>query len=125
MHTEIIPKKVWEFQQRWREVFSKKVKAQKGRWIYRGFDWHAFSYNFAQYKEGSNAYESYKRIKEQNFIIISEDEGSPSFSCTSERAPDLSNFMGDYYVFPETLEWTMVFTHEDGLGPYFARKEWQ
>ena len=32
----------------------------------------------------------------------------------------------DLYVFPASLEWTKVFTHEHPeIGPFFARAEWQ
>lgn len=118
-------KVVWKLQQKWRETFSQKVKEQKGKWVYRGFDWHTFSYDFAIYKSGARAMGFYSKIDERNYIIISEDSDSPSFSCSSDKLPDLSNVLGDYYIYPETVEWTMVFTHEESLGPYFALKEWQ
>lgn len=38
--------------------------------------------------------------------------------------PDLRFPTGDLYVFPETLEWTMVYTHEEEFGPYFTEREW-
>jgi hypothetical protein len=124
-HSQFVKKETWKVQQKWRETFSRKVKEQEGKWIYRGFDWHTFSYDFAKYKGGANAFELYKQIDVQDYFIISEDEDSPSFLCSSAKVPDFSNLWGDFYVFPETVEWTMVFTHEDGLGPYFSRKEWQ
>ena len=42
----------------------------------------------------------------------------------ANKVPALSNLVCDYYVFPETMEWTMIFIHLDGSGPYFDRKKW-
>lgn len=41
------------------------------------------------------------------------------------RLPDFRSLYDDIYVWPDGLEWTMAFTHEDNyLGPYFSRREW-
>jgi hypothetical protein len=49
----------------------------------------------------------------------------PAVEIIDGKLPDFRNSGLDIYVWPDGLEWTMAFTHEDGwFGPYFSRREW-
>jgi hypothetical protein len=58
-------------------------------------------------------------------MICPQDERLPAFEIVRRSLPDFENSGQDIYVWPNGLDWTMAFTHEDGwLGPYFSRREW-
>jgi hypothetical protein len=41
------------------------------------------------------------------------------------RSLDFSQLRMDLYLMPPSLEWTMVFTHEQpGIGPFFSMAQW-
>ncbi len=110
----------------WCEAFLQPVKARTGSYRYRGYHWHAFSYEFVPARRGEAAFEEYRRCASLPLLIVPESwsEGRPLW-CHGPRRPDLSSLRMDAYVFPASLEWTMAFTHEQpGLGPYFTRREW-
>lgn len=120
-------KELWSLQQAWRQVYAIKVKAETGKWIYRGVDWHTFSFGFAKCLEGNQAYREYEFLPPCGFLVIPDNPNTQNVGllCRSKAMPDLREF-GDVYVSDPQLDWTMVFTHEHGsCGPYFARKEWQ
>lgn len=39
--------------------------------------------------------------------------------------PDFNGKLIDIYISPRSMDWTMVFTHENDLGPYVSRLVWQ
>ncbi len=123
---QLTKKETWKLQQKWRETFSKIIKEKKGKWIYGDYNWHTFSFDFAIHKLGARAIELYKNVSSKEYYVLSEKDDNLGYKCCSKTLHDLSAF-GDYYVFPEDMEWTMAFTHEQsiGLGPYFALKQWQ
>ena len=105
---------------RWLECFASEVKAKTGQWIYRGYVWHAYTYGFATALDGQEALREYTKINANKFLVWSRDDGFV-FRCFGTASPDLGG--GEYYVFPDDFAWTMIFTHEQGIGcgPYFAR----
>lgn len=113
-----------EFERRWLETFACHVKAHHGKWIYRGFRWHGFSYNLQPYdKRGSRAIETYLAQCPAKYVVFDE-ELKEALRCMSDRYPDLSPLGNDLYVTHANLKWTMVFTHEQpDIGPYFATRD--
>ena len=111
--------------QKWREVFAGAVKARTGKWRYRGYDWHAFSYNFSRALTGAEALAAYGAQQATEYAVIPEDEDLPAYRCRGHFLPDFSALFLDAYIFDASYIWTMVFTHEDECGPYFSRPEWQ
>ena len=111
------------YNQRWLETFARPVKDKTGHWIHLGYKWHTFSYKFVPAASRESAIEAYSREMPSKFIVLSEDEGDPSFICENMPLPDLTEIGEDLYVFPDDYLWTMVFTHEHPLlGPYFLNK---
>ena len=116
--------------QRWREAFAGPVKRRHRVWVYRGYDWHAFSYGLTPSVSLQPALEAYRAAfreglrkgRRREVYLMPED--LPAFRCRAAEPPDLSK--QECLVCPEGLDWTMAFTHEDGwLGPFFSRRGWQ
>jgi hypothetical protein len=95
-------------------------------WTHFGFDWHVFSYRHARALAREKASFAYASLDPPPFsIICPQDERLPAFEITGGSLPDFRNSGQDMYVWPNGLDWTMAFTHEDGwLGPKLSRREW-
>ncbi len=115
-----------EYFKRWTKTFCRNVKREKGTYRYRGLHWHAFSYFLEPHIEREAAIEHYAQEKESSLLVIPEEwKGRSGLRIHGIPSPDLTEFRHDLYVFPESMDWTMVFTHEVGYcGPYFTRREW-
>ena len=118
-------KEIYRLRQEWRSVFSICLHQQTGKWRIGDIDWHTFSYKHAVHVGGAKAQDSYKSISGMSEIVIIDENAGIGFRCTVGELPDLTEIGRDLYVFPISLDWTMVFTHEQDFGPYFSRKEWQ
>lgn len=107
--------------QRWLERFCPNVKRKTGSWIYRGYRWHAYSYEYESALRGTRAFNAYVARQATDFYLFFEFDDL-MFHCTGPPSPDLRPLDDDVYVFPHDLAWTFVVTHEMslGLGPYFA-----
>lgn len=114
------------WQQRWRETFARPLKKATGQWTHRGFDWHVFSYEYVFSLTGDEARNAYRATRERSLVVVPNlDDSGVGCVIRFEEPPNLEGRVDDLYLFPESLEWTMVFTHEDGwCGPYFSRKAW-
>ncbi|WP_431048162.1 DUF4275 family protein [Roseateles sp. L2-2] len=97
----------------WLEVFARGVHGMK----LKAYMWHVFSGGAYENLSGKEALAAYATREAPEYIVLSNDRNA---AYVTDRRPEWT-FMGDYYVFPPNLAWTMAFTHEDGwLGPYFA-----
>ena len=75
--------------------------------------------------EGHQAVQEYEALGNQDVVIVEESRSGAGFQCSGARLPDLTALQLDAYVFPESLQWTMAFTHESGVhGPFFTRRDW-
>jgi hypothetical protein len=108
----------------WRETFARSVKSQTGKWVHLGFEWHAFSYEFAQCKRGHRALALYLAETAPEAYVVPENERNHAFRCRASTLLDFSTCQVDLLVFPSDLKWTVAFTHEPDFGPYFSRAEW-
>ena len=124
-------KDVWSLQEAWREIYSKQVKVETGKWVYRRRDWHSFSYGFTKALAGSRAETAYNAEAAEEFILLVSNVDSFGYSCNGRiliPVADLkllrqqSSQPIDFYVFPPDLRWTLVVTHEADCGPYFATR---
>lgn len=106
---------------RWLEHFCPNVKRKTGRWVYNGYWWHAYSFHHESAVTGNRAFEEYQSQRIESFFIFHESDDQ-LFDCSALSWPDLRSIEDDVYVFPHTLTWTFLTTHEMsiGLGPYFA-----
>lgn len=109
----------------WCQAFLGDVLTATGTYRYRGFHWHAFSYEFTRAQSGKAALEAYRALEAQPVLVIPEDwRHSCGVRCLGPGLPDLVEAGDDLYVFPESLDWSMAFTHEyPRCGPYFVRRE--
>jgi hypothetical protein len=112
--------------QEWRHVYAASLHAATGKWTWRGWDWHVFSFGHARSIDGEKALFTYASLKPPlRLIVCPQHDRLPAFEIIGGLLPDFNNSGDEIYVWPEGLEWTMAFTHEDGnCGPYFSRREW-
>lgn len=111
--------------QTWRETFAASVKIQTGKSVHLGFEWHTFSYQFAQSEHGPRGLALYLTELPEDVYVVPEDEDDDAFVCQAAGLLDFSACQTDILVFPPTFAWTVAFTHEQPhLGPYFSRAEW-
>ena len=110
----------------WCEAFCGPVKARFGKYRWGSYHWHAFSGGVSPSESRKRAFDLYRGEEETELIIIPERwEGIAGLRISGCASPDLTPTRLDLHVFPESLAWTMAFTHEQpDLGPYFTRKEW-
>lgn len=106
----------------WCQAYLGEVRSATGLYRYRGLHWHAFSYGFVNAVDGAVAVDAYARQTAAAVLVIPEDwSGGCGVRCRGAGLPDLVARREDLYVFPESLAWSMAFTHEQpALGPYFA-----
>ena len=106
----------------WCETFLSEVRRTKGCYRYLGFHWHAYSYNLVPALDGEAALDAYTRLSAQDVVVIPESwSGGCGVRCRGPSLPRFVDYRDDLYVFPESLDWSMAFTHEHPwLGPYFA-----
>ena len=105
--------------QRLLESFFMPTKTATGKWVYRGFRWHSYSYGHQQVDCGDSAITFYFQQPLTTFYVYHECYDG-LLQCTSEAWPDTCCFNDDIYVFPCNFQWLFTTTHERGFGPYFA-----
>lgn len=120
-------KQKWEIQRDWRRQFSAGVNDATGKWVYKGKDWHAFSYGFTPCLKGARAEAAYDALTAESFLLLSSNEDVPAFKCET-GPPKLSALESlamehpsllDLYISSPQFSWTFVLTHE-AIGPFFA-----
>ena len=112
-------KERYAIQREWLTRFAQEVKDVKGKWVFNGFMWHGFSFGMQECAEGKGAMAAYRHQNVERFYLFDEN-AEHCYRCRGRIFPDLSGAAGDVYVFPESMGWTMVFTHEIDHGPFFA-----
>ena len=125
--TELTRANRWRLERAWREIYARATFLRTGKWRIPDCDWHVFSFGDAPCKAGAKAYELYQLESPSVFCVWPEDQKLPILLCTGGSHLPLAVLQDDIHVFSNDLAWTMAFTHEFsmGLGPYFARREWQ
>lgn len=91
-----------------------------------GYDWHVFSYRHARALARGRAMLTYAALSPPaRCIVCPRDDRLPAVEINGGSLPDFRNSCLDVLVWPDGLDWTMAYTHEDGwFGPYFSRREW-
>lgn len=103
----------------WLNRFASKVKEKTGQQIFNDFMWHGFSYQYEQCLSGTLALDAYRKCEVEPFYLFNEG-ARQCFQCNCVNYPDFFEVFNDLYIFPQSMKWTMVFIHEEDLGPYFA-----
>ena len=124
---EIIP--LWrrrQLLQEWRYVYAAWLCVVTGKWTWRGYDWHAFSFNHARALARERASFAYATLTPpSSYVVCPHDERLPALEVVGGSLADFKNSGLDIYVWPDDFAWTMAFAREDGwFGPYFSRREW-
>ena len=103
------------------EQFFPRVKAATGKWVHGRYRWHAYSFEFEEALSGEAALDAYHNQEVSPFYAYFEFE-DVLLACQAESYPDLRPLENDIYIFPQSLGWLFITTHENsvGLGPYFA-----
>jgi hypothetical protein len=102
---------------RWLKSFCVPVFDRTGKWVYKSFKWHAFSFEFVHAVSGTKALDVYQRHPLKEYILFNDDE-SWAFKCSGGSHPNLHE---DAYLVPLDFKWTMAFTHEQpNIGPFYA-----
>ena len=114
----------YQFEQRWREAFARRVKQKTGSWAHGTFDWHAFSHGFTRSLKGARALDAYSRTIAPEFVVTPHYPEEIAFRCQGGQLPSYSGFGVDRYAFDLECTWTMVFTHEAECGPYYCESRW-
>ncbi len=119
--TELSPKERKELDQKWNVTFASQVKKQQGVYVYRGFRWHAYSYEIVPCLQGEAALKEYLAQARAPYYLFDESMDICGL-CKAGRYLDLTWIGDDVYVVHHKLRWSMAFTHEQPyLGPFFAR----
>jgi hypothetical protein len=99
------------------------VKELTDKDTHKGFDWHAFSEGLASAHSGDEARSEYRRRQPtEEFLVLVGPTPHEGFACKSDALPWMEGKGLDLYVVAPNFSWTMVFTHEDYVGPYFAEE---
>jgi hypothetical protein len=117
----------WSLQQTWRQRFSRRVKDATGKWSSESPDWSTFSAGYTASVRGFRAESAYADAVAKTVILLSSNPAIPSYRCSSKpNLVDLRQLLiherrlYDLYVFPPDFGWTMVFVHEEEMGPFFS-----
>jgi hypothetical protein len=105
----------------WKNTFAFGFRVPTG-----GLFWHVFTYEHAVYITGKQALRRFNEESPVAFVVFpSPSADSTCYYCKAEKMPDFSEYRDDLFVCNRDLDWTMACTHEEGLGPFYSRKEWQ
>ncbi len=116
----------------WREVFAPHVLLATGKSVYKGCDWHAFSYREALVGrsrppwqillEGRDALAEYGRQRAEELYVVPASSAVQAVRIRGDVPPDLLEDREDVWVAPPDFAWTAFFTHHGwDHGPWFAR----
>ncbi|MES9925873.1 MAG: hypothetical protein ABW152_17470 [Candidatus Thiodiazotropha endolucinida] len=113
-------KQAYQIEMRWLELFASTVKESTGKYTVGHFKWENYLTGLQTAVIGNKAYEYYHAQDREDYYLFNESV-SEIWDCTDETFPDTAPDPGDWYVFPKSGRWTMVFSHDDVV--FFARNE--
>ena len=111
----------------WCEAFCCAVKLRTGRYRHGSYHWHAFSFELVKALGERKALDQYLALQPEAVVVIPESwkKDGPGVRLAGLPLPDLTFLRADLYVFPESMDWSMAFTHEQPeIGPYFTWRDW-
>jgi hypothetical protein len=103
-------------------TFFAGVQQQTGTYCYRGILWHAFSYGYQTALERTDATSAFDACDDTE-LYVHDEQLDMLWWCPRSIAISDTHPCNDTYVFPATLDWLYITTHEhaQGIGPYFVR----
>lgn len=99
-------KDAFEIESKWLGVFELEAKKKTNR-----FKWERLPNRHRNLTTGGKALELYKSQKSEDYYMFNE-ELSEAWECIDEAFPTDTPGNGDWYIFPKSEAWTMVFDHE-------------
>ena len=119
-----------ELLNKWLSVFGAGVDKQiieEHVTSYGNLLWHLFTWGNVSCLKGDEAREAFDELQYNEAIrfydgYASHIEKVSVINKISAKKVDKDR-ESDVYIVAEDFSWTYVRTHEDGLGPYFCRKE--
>lgn len=125
----------WTRLQGWRLVYARALHEKTGRWALPDHEWHVMSCGYAIHVSRARAEEHYRQLNsEATYLVYLEHCPVPMCQVTLGDLPPLGFLhclrtpeggLCDIYVFAADYSWTFVITHEEDIGPFFSRLEWQ
>lgn len=116
--------------EKWRKAFARDLFAQTGEWRIGGYDWHIFTFGYAQALTGNQAVQKYQNLYHCAGYVFTHTVKKPACCSTSclpsyiaiDHTLSLFREVADIYVVDKHFTWTFVFTHETsaGIGPFFC-----
>jgi hypothetical protein len=119
-HAIVNRREGFQIEAKWLELFASKVKDRTGKYLVGRFKWENFADDLQPAVVGSKAYEYYRDQKQEDYYLFNESV-SEVWDCNNESFPESAPGSGDWYVFPKSGYWTMVFSHEGTA--FFSKKE--
>ena len=117
-------KEVWSAQQRWRKTFARHLHAETRKWVYRGFDWHVFSWGFCEHLSGKHAIKALEEALPASVLVHSDCGDTHSFGFRGKLGVLATpNPAHDIVISDPRFRWTFVLTHEAHCGPYLSRND--
>jgi hypothetical protein len=113
---------IWKSLTEWRSSFASEVESETGRATHLGYEWHAFSYGFSRASEGQSAVQAAMEHSPSEYLVLSAwTDVQFGFRCQGPL-PDLGAMRVDTIIVDADMSWTLVFTHEPGVGPFYASR---
>lgn len=110
-----------ELRREWRNTFAFGFRVPSGELF-----WHVYTFEHSIYTQGKPALRLYNEEIPTAFLVFPNPRAdSTCYYCKAEIMPDLREYRDELFVCNRDLDWTMAYTHEEGLGPFYSRKEWQ
>lgn len=105
----------------WLEAAFPFMKNHTGRRRFGGFYWNPYAANAVPRLNSLRATDKYQSMPIEPYYILNQDQDT-MYACSSASWPDLMIMPTfDLYLFPESMGWTYVMTHEKNyVGPFFA-----
>lgn len=123
--TEIAKTDAARLRRAWDQAFGGAVLQRTGKPVFAGHRWHAFSWKFTRAETSACATALYAAELAGKLLVFLDDDDREAFEFGGCAPIDFGPCGVDLYVVPSTLEWTMVFTHEQPqIGPFFCRRTW-
>ncbi|MFO0695441.1 MAG: DUF4275 family protein [Polyangiales bacterium] len=117
-------REVWAYQREWRKAFAPSCDEWSG--ALRDTDWHVFSHGLAGALHGAEAIAAFEASDRSQLCICEALGGPPVLECDGTGSLAFADWKraceGDLYLAAADLAWAFVITHEDEVGPFFARR---
>lgn len=119
--------------EQWKRCFASGSILAHGKWVHNQFFWHAFSHGEAPSSKGAKAEHLYSEMHMNTcsgYYIMLHEGNTAILNMENHNIPALESIqlcqkdilgLADLHIFDKAFDWTFVMTHEEDIGPFFAR----